>query len=160
MTRWSISAPPSFSERSLRGWVDEMLREGIPRGVISFWLLSAPTRDLSLDELQATLRVQDEASSVMVDRNLQGIEYEKASRTDDAIGLYEANVADWFDGSHPYDRLRILYKKSGKRDDAVRVCEAFVAVADELAAMGSPRDLEPQRAHFKEWAEKLRASSS
>ncbi len=53
--------------------------------------------------------------------NLKGIEYEKAGDIDTAIEIYERVVARNFDGSHPYDRLSILYRKRGdfKAEEAV-----------------------------------------
>ena len=38
-----------------------------------------------------------------VERNLRGKKLEKTGRTDEAIQLYEANIADNFDGNFPYD---------------------------------------------------------
>lgn len=45
--------------------------------------------------------------------NLKGIEYEKSGDIEKAIELYERVVSRKFDGSHPYDRLSILYRKQG-----------------------------------------------
>src|ERR1700722_8392335 len=61
-----------------------------------------------------------------VDRNLKGIELEKKGHTAPAVRLYEANIADQFDGSHPYERLRILYARQHRWADAIRVCEAYI----------------------------------
>ena len=63
---------------------------------------------------------------IVVDRNLKGMEYEKARKDAQAIKLYEANIADGFDGSHPYERLRIIYTSKKKYKDAMRVCGAFI----------------------------------
>jgi len=66
------------------------------------------------------------AFSKCVDRNQEGIAAEKAGDLDSAIALYEANVAAHFEGSHPYDRLRIIYTKQKRWDDAMRVCRAYI----------------------------------
>jgi hypothetical protein len=66
------------------------------------------------------------AFSKCVDRNQEGIVAEKAGDLDAAIALYEANVAAHFEGSHPYDRLRIIYTKQKRWDDAIRVCRAYI----------------------------------
>ena len=58
---------------------------------------------------------------------MKGIALEKQGKEAKAMALYEANVADQFDGSHPYNRLRILYKARGRYTDAIRVCEAYIA---------------------------------
>lgn len=31
--------------------------------------------------------------------------------------MYEANVRDGFDGTHPYDRLAVLYRKQKRFND-------------------------------------------
>jgi len=48
---------------------------------------------------------------MQVDRNLDGIEFEKKGEIEKAIRLYEKNVEEDFEGSHPYDRLAVIYKK-------------------------------------------------
>lgn len=86
--------------------------------------LSKNSNDLALLEAcsKATSRIED----TTVERNLRGKDYEKTGETQKAIRLYELNLADHFDGSHPYERLRILYKSLGKNADVVRVCNAFI----------------------------------
>ena len=39
----------------------------------------------------------------------KGIKYEKAGKDEKAIKVYEKLIAENFDGSHPYDRLCVLY---------------------------------------------------
>lgn len=64
---------------------------------------------------------------IMVNRNLDGIDLENAGNVADAVKLYEANVRDGFDGSHPYERLRVIYSREKRFEDAIRVCEAFIS---------------------------------
>ena len=61
-----------------------------------------------------------------VDNNLEGIRLEKTNQIGKAIKLYEQNINNKFDGDHPYERLRIIYARQGKRADAVRVCQAYI----------------------------------
>jgi len=56
-----------------------------------------------------------------VNRNLKGIKLEKEGKIDKAIKLYEKNIEEEFDGSHPYERLAIIYKKKGLFDDEIRI---------------------------------------
>lgn len=63
-----------------------------------------------------------------VERNLRGIELEKTGRIDEATKLYEKNVKENNEGSHPYDRLAIIYRKRGKIDDEIRILEKAVWV--------------------------------
>lgn len=86
----------------------------------------------------------------MVDRNLTGIELERAGAIDRAIFLYEANVAERFDGSHPYERLRILYTKQRDYRNALRICRAYLALP--------LRDIDAQKGdRFRQHAAKLEA---
>ena len=76
-------------------------------------------------------------------------EYEKAGHMELAIEQYEMNVTDCFGGTLPYDRLRIIYTRSKRYLDAVRVCEAF------LALPVNPSVLKPAGPHFQHHREKL-----
>jgi tetratricopeptide (TPR) repeat protein len=60
------------------------------------------------------------------ERNLLGIELEKAGRTNEAIPLYEQNIKENFVGSHPYERLVIIYRSMGRYDDEIRVIEKAI----------------------------------
>jgi len=101
-------------------------------------------------------READRIYDIMYQRNERGINVEKVGDVEQAIDLYEQNVTDWFDGNHPYDRLRIIYTKRKQYDDAIRVCQTFVDMADALLELGSPRsDLPPKREKFVEWVQKL-----
>src|SRR5690606_22594299 len=67
---------------------------------------------------------------------------EKVGQTDEAIALYEANLRDEFSGTHPYERLRILYAERKDWDNAVRVCLAA------MHALGTSEKIQ----RFSEWA--------
>jgi tetratricopeptide (TPR) repeat protein len=58
---------------------------------------------------------------IQVDRNLDGIKLEKKGEIEKAIRLYEKNVEEDFEGSHPYDRLAIIYRKRGEYEEEIRV---------------------------------------
>lgn len=63
---------------------------------------------------------------IMVNRNLKGIELEKKANIEDAVRLYEQNVADEFDGTHPYNRLAIIYRKKRQFDGEIRVLKKAI----------------------------------
>lgn len=69
--------------------------------------------------------------SQIVENNLRGIELEKDGRTDEAIALYEQNVAAYFEGSHPYNRLAIIYRKRKDYDNEIRVLRRAVSVYEQ-----------------------------
>ncbi|MCM1121799.1 MAG: tetratricopeptide repeat protein [Ruminococcus flavefaciens] len=68
--------------------------------------------------------------------NLKGIEYEKAGDIDKAIEIYEKVVSRKFDGSHPYDRLSILYRKRGDFASEEAVLNKAIAVFTMVAKSG------------------------
>ena len=61
-------------------------------------------------------------------RNLEAIEAEHAGRVEEAIALYERNVAEGFPGDLPYGRLVALYEKRGAFGEAERVLLRAIAV--------------------------------
>lgn len=85
---------------------------------------------LSSVDLKQKTKLMENAQKIentIVSRNLKGIILEKSGHIEKAIELYETNVRDWFDGTHPYERLRIIYTREGRFADAIRVCEAYIA---------------------------------
>ena len=66
--------------------------------------------------------------SEQVERNLKAIEYEKKGNIEGAISLYEKNVDEDFQGTHPYERLSQLYLDSGKKEDLIRILEKAIIV--------------------------------
>jgi tetratricopeptide (TPR) repeat protein len=79
---------------------------------------------------------QSKIESVLVDRNLKGIELEKKGKIQEAISLYEQNIADEFDGSHPYDRLAVIYRKQKRIEDEIRVLEQAIKVLEQDISSG------------------------
>lgn len=62
-------------------------------------------------------------STDMVDNNLRGINFEKQNDINAAITLYEFNVNHGFDGTHPYKRLAIIYRKMKDYDNEIRIIQ-------------------------------------
>jgi len=77
---------------------------------------------------------KDGQLSIQVFRNLEGIRLEKEGQIDMAIELYEANIRENFEGSHPYDRLAIIYRKRKQIDDEIRVLEKAIWVYENVAS--------------------------
>lgn len=67
-----------------------------------------------------------------VDRNLEGIKLEKEGKTDKAISLYEKNLKEDFEGSHPYNRLAIIYRKRGQIDEEIRVLKKAIYLYENV----------------------------
>ena len=68
----------------------------------------------------------------LVNRNLKGIKLEKEGKIDKAIKLYEKNIEEEFEGSHPYTRLAIIYSKKGLLDDEIRVLKKAIWVFEDV----------------------------
>lgn len=91
--------------------------------------LSNRKRHVSKSKKSSSLNVQ-------VDRNLEGKRLEKNGQIDKTIELYEKNVEEGFDGSHPYARLAIIYRKRKQFDDEIRILEKAVSLYENQYKKG------------------------
>jgi hypothetical protein len=73
------------------------------------------------DEERARLEVQTR-------RNLDGMGLEQEGRTEEALALYEQNIAEGFEGDWPYGRLVSVYERHGRYEDAERVLRRAMEV--------------------------------
>lgn len=92
------------------------------------------------------------ALEYLVERNNRGIEFEKNGNIDRAVLIFEISVADEFFGTHPYDRLRIIYGTQKNYEDAIRVCKAYLNLPIRPNGQNKP--------HFQKYLEKLLALQS
>jgi len=120
-----LNPPIGSGAKAIRAWVKEQMKAQVPRGLIYVALLDAPFPD-ELEEMEAVQDAQQELGDILTQRNIEGEEAERKGNIDRAIELYEENVEDRFDGSHPYDRLRIIYARLGRYEDAIRVCNVYL----------------------------------
>jgi len=90
-----------------------------------------------------------EGMEYLVERNNRGIRLEKKKEIEAAIVIYELSVGDAFPGTHPYDRLRIIYGRRRWYKDAIRVCRAYLDLPDRRHGQNTP--------HFEHHLEKLLA---
>lgn len=109
--------------------VNHELKRGVPRQVI--WNQLTAMKLKGLANLTARAEAESAVAKVMVDRNLKGKDLEKRGKIDQAIPLYEANLVDRFGGTHPYERLRIIYTKRQDYRNAIRVCQAYIDLANQ-----------------------------
>ncbi|WP_090675914.1 tetratricopeptide repeat protein [Paenibacillus tianmuensis] len=54
--------------------------------------------------------------------------------------LYEENLEKGFDGSFPYDRLSIIYRRQGKFADEIRILEKAISVFEKVNKQRPDRD--------------------
>lgn len=57
-----------------------------------------------------------------------GMDYEKNGDIEKAIYFYELCAVERFEGSHPYTRLAILYRKQKRYEDEIRVCDLAIDI--------------------------------
>lgn len=110
----------------LMKWVKSKVKNG--RARMDLWRELMNEEDLPLETLMARSEVAKQIQDVVVNRNIEGIRLEKEGKIKEAIALYEANVKDCFDGSHPYNRLRIIYANMEDYSNAIRVIEICLAM--------------------------------
>lgn len=84
-----------------------------------------------------------------VQRNLLGKQLEKEGQVVKAMSLYEANVSENFEGSFPYRRLAILYRKRKLPSEEIRVLEKAISVFSTLISLNRD-DVEPKLYEFQE----------
>ena len=85
-----------------------------------------------VEEIRLHNRRLAEILDIMVDRNNKGIELEKKGDIENAIKLYEQNVADEFFGTHPYDRLAIIYRKRKQFNDEIRILKRKISIFEKI----------------------------
>lgn len=87
--------------------------------------------------------------------NLKGKEFEKVGQIDEAIQIYEENIANCFTGSFPYNRLAIIYRKRKDYNNEIRILQKAIGVFEELS--DSRADKAPKLEGFSERMRKAMA---
>jgi tetratricopeptide (TPR) repeat protein len=72
-------------------------------------------------------------------RNLEGLTAEAEGRLEEAVALYERNVAEGFPGDLPYGRLVAIYERRAELGEAERVLLRAIEVL-EASARRTPQD--------------------
>lgn len=70
----------------------------------------------------------DERLASVAGRNTDGIQLEKEGRVEEAIALYENNIADGYPATHSFDRLMKIYRKQKDYENEVRVIRRAIEV--------------------------------
>jgi tetratricopeptide (TPR) repeat protein len=96
----------------------------------------------------------DNYFSNQVDRNHKGKAYEEKGEIEFAIKEYEKNLKEKFEGSHPYNRLAIIYRKNGDYDNEIRVLNSAIEIYTKLSESSPRKDVDPKLIKFKKRLEK------
>lgn len=91
----------------------------------------------------------DSYFSNQVDRNLKGKEHEQIGEIKLAIKEYEENVKERFEGSHPYNRLAIIYRKKKDYDNEIRILTIAIQIYTELSKDSPRQDVDPKLEKFR-----------
>ena len=112
-------------------------------------------------EIESRLREADRICHTLGRRHMQAYYAEKGGRIDEALRLYEQNVADGDLSTLSYERLRMIYLKLDRPRDAWRVCTAYLRALDELVERdpGIPQWVTGNRARFQQYLETLGAQN-
>lgn len=78
-----------------------------------------------------------------------GLDSEASGNIDAAIAFYEKQVAERFDGSNPYNRLAIIYRKQKQYDKEIEVLNKAIDVFSALKGSGRP-DVDVKLQGFKD----------
>lgn len=118
-------------DRHKNKWAEEQAKQS--EHPLEFWLgiVDATYENRTLQKLDMVIPLGHwlnnwDVFSFLVKINDKGIKIEKEHGMQNAFAVYEVSVAEAFQGSHPYDRLRIWYTKNKKFKDAIRVCQAYL----------------------------------
>jgi hypothetical protein len=128
LQRWKAKWAPVQAQEShhpLAFW--EAVADEVIEGRMAVWRQSHDHNpNLPLGKTQ----IGSPACDYLMSRNAVGMQREKDGNLPGAIFLFEAAVADLFWGSHPYNRLRILYTRQKHYTDALRVCKEYLKLTD------------------------------
>jgi hypothetical protein len=118
--------PRPATSSTLREWISAEVRRGVPRWTL-YRRLSKAAAQTTMSSEKTIMAIEIKAiEDLLIERNRRGKELERAGQIDQAMALYEANVTDRFNGSHAYERLRVLYKTRGDFANTIRVCDCYL----------------------------------
>ena len=120
----TISGPPSSGKTSVILRLIESLREGGMEkiGVVKFDCLT------SFDQ------VRYREAGIPVEIGFSGKvcpDHFFISNIEDAVKVYEENIAMRSNGRHAYDRLKIIYRRQKDRENEIRVLRVAIGVFGE-----------------------------
>ena len=87
--------------------------------------------------------------------NKKGMEFEKNNDIDNAIKYYELSIENNFEGTYPYNRLTILYRKKKDYCNEIRVIESAIKIFENIQNQGN-RDVTTTINKFKDRLEKAK----
>lgn len=140
-------------------WAKKQQSEGVPLMVIWDEIMNSTTFRDDVEVIRAHTLAGDEVFNVMLERNLKGQELESSGHLEEAVNLYEKNLADRFTGLHPYESLRVIYTKQKRYAAAIRVCKSYIDLPRTPNAQNSAsKKVEKMQHHLSKLLEKQTTS--
>ena len=141
------------AESTLRTQIKQQQAEGVSAQAILHFIESQSQvleKEVQTATVKGKLRAFDLLYSELHPRLLQNLSdgkaLEIAGQIEAACEHYEQALKDQVSTRFPYEHLRVIYRREGKLDDALRVCQA---------ATQNPFLSESDQAHFHNWSEKI-----
>lgn len=113
------------------------------------------TQEDTVELSEENIELNNEVFEKQVDRNIKGKWFEKNNDIESAIALYELNIKEGFEGTHPYDRLVVLYRRLKKYDDEIRVINRGIEVFEGLYFNGIDVQKENYNSTLERYRERL-----
>ncbi|MCM1220454.1 MAG: hypothetical protein NC548_38810 [Lachnospiraceae bacterium] len=108
-----------------------------------------------LEKLERQYRLEAAKEERQYRLIVKGREAEKIGDLYGAIKTYNLLVKQEYDGTTPYDRLCIIYRKQGKYQQEYDVLQKAIALFIRLSKTSPREDILPKLEKFKERKEKL-----
>lgn len=141
------------AEAELRTQIKQQQAEGVSAQAILYFIENQSQALVKAEQtiaVKGKLRAFDLVYSEIRPRVLENLSngkaLEMAGRIEEACQYYEKAVQDQVSTRFPYEHLRVIYRREGKYEDALRVCKL---------AVQNPFLSERDQTHFQMWAAKL-----
>ncbi len=87
-------------------------------------------------KLEAEKKLKELNSKVAFEMNQLAMNLEKMGRVEESVEKYREAIKLGFDGSYPFDRLNIYYRKQKDYDNEISNCEQAIKLFEDLKVLG------------------------
>lgn len=87
-------------------------------------------------KLEEERKLKELNSKVAFEMNQLAINLEKMGRIEEAVETYIKVIRLGFDGSHPFDRLNVYYRKQKDYDNEISNCKQAIKLFEDLKVLG------------------------
>ncbi len=141
------------AEADLRAHIKQQHANGVSAQAVLYFIenqAQALEKEEQTVQVKGKLRAYDllysELRPRILDNLSSGKAMEMAGRIEEACQHYEQAIRDQVSTRFPYEHLRVIYRREGNYEDALRVCKL---------AVQNPFLSDKDQAHFEQWVSKL-----